>query len=167
MSSKQAGFTLIEAVVAMTIFAIGVVGLVTLSTVAKSTSEQGRDSVQVSNYLQEGMEAVRLLRNAAWTNVSTDGGYRLSAQAGQTPAWQLVSGGSETVGKYQRSVTISAVRRQDTDSSATLTAGDKIVPSGGSFDDPDTKKITVTISWQQGSRTINRTLYAYITKWQS
>ena len=164
---RQAGFTLIEAVVAITVFSLGVVALIGMSTIAKSTSEQGRDSVQVSNYLQEGIEAVRLLRNNSWNNVSTNGGYRLSAQAGQNPPWQLVSGGSETIGKYSRSVAIATVRREDMDGSGTLTAGDRIVATGGAFDDPDTKKVTVTITWQQGTRTITRQLYAYVTKWQS
>lgn len=166
--SRQGGFTLVEAVVALTIFVLGVVGLVSLVLVSKSTSEQGRDAVQAVNYLQEGAEAVRAVRDSAWTNVSTDGAYRLSPQTGMNPPWQLLSGGTESVGgKFNRTVQIGSVSREDTDGNGQLSAGDRIVPTGGTLQDPDTKKITVTVSWQVGNQTKTRTLYVYLTKWNS
>ena len=164
MSNK--GFTLIEAVVAMTVFVIGTVGLVQLSTLAKATSEEGQQTVKVSNYLQEGVEATRIIRDANWSNM-TPGTYRLNAQAGQSPPWQLISGGSETIdGKYQRQVIIATARREDTDGSGTLTAGDRLVSSGGAFDDPDARRVTATITWSAGNRIVSRSIYTYFTNWQ-
>lgn len=163
---SQRGFTLVEAVVATTVFSVGIIGVVQVTSVAKSSSEQGRDTVQASNYLQEGMEAVRASRDSSWNNVATDGAYRLVSNPGASPAWTLASGSTETIGKYDRVVQIDAVSREDTDASGTLTAGDKIVPSGGTLADPDTKRVTVTMSWSQGTRTVTRSIYAYLTNWQ-
>lgn len=163
MSSR--GFTLVEAVVAMTVFVIGTVGLVQLATLAKATSEEGQETVKVSNYLQEGIEAARIIRDANWANM-IPGTYRLNAQAGQSPPWQLIAGGSETIdGKYQRTITVATARREDSDGSGTLTAGDRIVSSGGAFDDPDARRITATITWSAGRRTVSRTIYTYFTNW--
>lgn len=168
MSSRlgQAGFTLLEAVVATTVMVVGVVAVVGLTLVAKGASEEGRNTVQASNYLQEGLEAARTIRDADWTNVSTAGTYHLAAQAGVNPPWQLVSGGTETIGTYTRQITIASVRRADTNGDGQLSAGDQIVQSGGSFDDPDTKKITCVVSWQQGKRTVSRQQFVYLTNWQ-
>lgn len=162
----QRGFTLVEAVVATTIFSVGIIGTIQVTSVAKSSSEQGRDTVQASNYLQEGMEAVRSIRDDNFAGVATDGAYRLVANPGASPSWNLASGGTETLSKYRRTVQIDAVSREDTDASGSLSSGDKIVPTGGTLPDSDTKKVTVTVSWAQGSRTVSRSVYAYLTNWQ-
>jgi prepilin-type N-terminal cleavage/methylation domain-containing protein len=160
------GFTLIEAVVAMTIFSIGIILAVQMVFSARRLSDESKDTVQAANYLEEGLEAVRSVRNAAWTNVGTDGTYALQAITGGTTPWSLVANGSETIGKYSRSIKIESVRRDDTDGSGTLTASDNITTGTGTFDDPDTKKITATVTWQQGRRTVNRTVSTYLTNWQ-
>lgn len=166
-SRQQAGFTLVEAIVAISIFVIGVVGLTQLVLVSKSVAEEGRDTVQASNYLQEGYEATRSIRDSSWATFAVDGSYHLVAQAGQNPAWQLVGGGTETVGKFSRTVKIDPVMREDTNGDGVLSAGDKIVPTGGTLADALTKKVTVTITWTQGRRTVTRTLFGYLTRWQS
>lgn len=162
---NQQGFTLVEAVVTITVFAVGLLGLVQLSLVAKSSTEASRDTVQVSNYIQEGLEAVRTVRDSNWTNVDTDGSYRLNPLPTSNPPWQLIADGTEPLGKYNRSVTIASVRRVDVDGSGTLTAGDRI-DSAGTLNDPNTKKITVLITWQNGTKTYTRSLFLYLTNWR-
>ncbi|MEX1113088.1 MAG: prepilin-type N-terminal cleavage/methylation domain-containing protein [Patescibacteria group bacterium] len=170
IGTGQRGFTLVEAVVAMTVFVIGVVALVQITLLAKSTSEEGRDTVQAVNYLQEGIEAVRSIRDHDWELVAgpapgTD--YRLHAQPGTAPPWTLTEG-SEAIGEYTRTVRFEDVHREDSDGSGTLTAGDRICTGSncGQFDDPDTRRTTVTVTWEQGNRTVTRSLYAYLTNWQ-
>lgn len=161
----QAGFTLLEAVVAIGIFVIAVVGVLALSDVSTQTSSRSKNTVQANNYLQEGMDAVRALRDASWNNIATDGQYHLVAQVGQSPPWSLASGGTETIGIFSRTVTISPVQRTDTNGSGQLDAGDQIAVSGGTLSDPNTKKITVQVSWQAGNKTINAPLSTYLTNW--
>lgn len=166
-SRRERGFTLLEAVVAISVFAIGVVGMVQVVLVARSTSEQGTDLVTADGYLREGMDAVRIIRDNAWNDIATDGTYRLTAQPGTVPPWTLQAG-SETIGKFTRSVTIDSVRRSDTDGDGVLSAGDKICQGAacGDFDDPDTKRIAVTVTWQQGNQQRTRDVFGYLTNWQ-
>lgn len=161
----QAGFTLVEAVVTIAVFSVGLLGLIQLSLLAKSTTEASRDTVQVSNYIQEGLEAVRTVRDSDWTNVNTDGNYRLNPLAGSNPPWQLIAGGTESLGKYSRTVSIAPVKRVDVDGSTTITAGDRIDASG-TLDDPNTKRITVDVTWQNGNRTYTKSLFQYLTNWR-
>ncbi len=163
---RQDGFTLLEAVVATTVLVVGVIAIVGLIVAAKASSDQGRDTVQAANYLQECLEAVRSIRDEVWNTISVDGSYHLVPQPGTDPPWQLVAGGTESVGKFTRSLVIAPVRRADTDGTGTLSAGDQIVTSGGAFDDPDTEKITCTVTWKQGNRNISRSMNTYLTNWQ-
>ncbi|MEX2043325.1 MAG: prepilin-type N-terminal cleavage/methylation domain-containing protein [Patescibacteria group bacterium] len=161
------GFTLVEAVVAISIFVIGIVGTIQIVLVARSTSDQGASLVTVNGHLKEGMDAVRTIRDADWDAIATDGTYGLSSQPGTVPPWALQTG-SETLGTFTRQVTIASVRRSDTDGNGQLSAGDQICQGEtcGSFDDPDTRKVTVTVTWQQGSQNKSRSVFGYLTNWQ-
>lgn len=163
---KQGGFTLVEAIVAITVFSVGMIASAQMTLAALRLSGESKNTVQAANYLEEGLEAVRSVRDSSWTDIATDGDYHLTSDPDALTPWQLVAGGTETIGKFSRTITISAVRRADTDGSGALTAGDDIVQSGGSFDDPDTKKVTATIRWEQGNRTVTRSVSTYLTNWQ-
>lgn len=162
---RQPGFTLVEAVVAISIFVIGVIGVIGLASIATQTSSRSKNTVQANNYLQEGADATRSIRDANWNNIATDGQYHLVPQLGQSPPWSLTTGGTETLGIFSRKVTISSGQRADTNGSGQLDAGDLIVQSGGAFTDPSTKKITVQVSWQTGPQTITMPLETYLTNW--
>lgn len=163
---KQHGFTLIEAIVAMSIFAIGILGAAQMVLTAGRLSNESKDTVQAANYLEEGLEAVRSVRDSSWTDIATNGTYHLTSDEAAITPWQLVPGGTESIGKFTRTIEISNVRRADTDEDGQLSASDDIVQSGGAFDDPDTKRIKAVISWQQGSRTVTRSISTYLTNWQ-
>ncbi|MDP3999930.1 MAG: prepilin-type N-terminal cleavage/methylation domain-containing protein [bacterium] len=164
---RERGFTLMEAVVAISVFVIGVVGMIQVVLVARSTSDYGADLVTVGGHLKEGMDAVRVIRDDDWDAIATDGTYGLSAQPGTNPPWALQAG-SETLGTFTRRVTIASVRRSDTDGNGALSAGDKICQGAtcGSFEDPETKKVTVTVTWQQGNQDKSRSVFGYLTDWQ-
>jgi prepilin-type N-terminal cleavage/methylation domain-containing protein len=165
-SNRQRGFTLLEAVVAMTVFTIGLLGAAQMTLTAERLSSESKDTVQAANYLEEGLEAVRSVRDSSWTDIATDGTYHLASDTEAITPWQLVLGGTETIGKFTRTVEISNVRRADTDGDGQLSAGDDIVQSGGAFDDPDTKRVKAVVSWQQGARTVTRSVATYLTNWQ-
>lgn len=163
---RQRGFTVVEAVVAMSVFAIAIVGGIQTVLTAQRLSNEGKDTIQAANYLEEGLEAVRSIRDSSWTDIATAGPYHLTSDTGAITPWQLIPDGSETLGKFTRTIEIADVRRADTDGSGTLSAEDNIVQSGGEFDDPDTKRITATVSWEEDSRTVTRSISTYLTNWQ-
>ena len=164
---RERGFTLVEAVVAITVFVIGVVGMIQIVLVARATSDHGANLVTAGGHLKEGMDAVRVIRDDDWDAIATDGTYGLSSQPGTAPPWTLQAGG-ETIGKFTRRVTIASVRRSDTDGNGQLSAGDKICQGAacGSFDDAQTKKVTVTVTWRQDNQDKSRSVFGYLTDWQ-
>ena len=118
--TKSAGFGIIEIIVAMSIMII--IAATGTSTVLHSFSSNrlGGEETQATLFAQEGVEAVRSIKNQDWTNLST-GTYGLDDSGG---TWAL-SGSSETEGKFTRQIVISQVQRDSN--------GD-IVDSGGTVD---------------------------------
>lgn len=98
---------------------------------------------------EEGLEGVRVTKEADWNNIATNGTYHPEV-SGNT--WVLVSG-SDVVGDYTRTLTIADVYRD---------ANSNISDTPGTLD-PSTKKITSTVTWTSiFPATV--TLYAYMTR---
>jgi hypothetical protein len=86
---------------------------------------------------EEGLEAVRNLRDGTFTNL-TSGTYGLAISNGK---WML-SGSSDTTGIFTRQITVSSL-------------------------DAQRKQITSTVTWQQTpQRTGTVTLTGTLTNWQ-
>ncbi len=137
-------------------FSIITVSIIAATAVAQKAiyiSRQALHTAQAGFLLEEGAEAVRIVRDNAWTNVSglTNGTNYYPTFSGGT--WTL-STTSNTVGIFTRRVIIGSVSRDNTTQD--------IVSSGGT-NDPRTKLITVTVSWAEGATTTSKTLQFYIT----
>lgn len=149
---KNTGFAMVEILVASSIIASAF--LFAMATAQKSIqlSRQSLHQVQAAMLLEEGAEAVRVVRDNAWTNISS-----LSSGTNYYPTfsagtWTL-STTANTVDVFTRKVTFSAVNRN-------LSTGD-IATSGGTTDNY-TKEVTVTVSWSEGTRTVSRAMSFYI-----
>lgn len=110
-------------------------------------------SAQASFILEEGAEAVRIIRDDDWDN--------LGDLVPSTIYYPLFSGGtwtlSETLGTvdiFTRTVTIEDVYRDDT-------SGD--ITSSGGTEDELTKLINVEVSWQEGSNSSSKTMSFYLS----
>ncbi|OGY87717.1 MAG: hypothetical protein A2233_02100 [Candidatus Kerfeldbacteria bacterium RIFOXYA2_FULL_38_24] len=86
--STSSGFTLLEAVIATAIVVIGLVSLVVLATLSVMTSRQINEQFQAALFAQEGLEAVRALRDSNWlmfdTNSTTAWNENLFSSANAT-----------------------------------------------------------------------------------
>jgi len=83
---------------------------------------------------QEGLDAVRSIRDADWANLD-DGMHGLTHNG----AFWDFSDASDTVGEYTRSVTVSTMTRE----------GDLCTrPGSGVAEDPDAKRVAVEVHWQ-------------------
>ena len=148
------GQSLIEVIVAVSIFII----IATTGAVAVlgsfSTTRQGKEQTQATFLAREGIEAVDSIRNQSW-NFLVNGAHGLSNSSG---LWSF-SGSSDKdpSGKFSRVVTISDIQRN----------GDGDVVSSGGTVDPNTKAVRVIVTWNfTPARTNSIEFNSLLTNWQ-
>ena len=149
--SKNKGFSLVEILVATSIIVVSILAVMTVTQKSVSMSRRALHTLQASFLLEEGAEATRIVRDNAWANISA-----LNAATDYYPAfssgtWTLSTTASQ-VGIFTRKVNVASVSRND------ITG--EIDPTG--TDDPLTKLITVTVSWDEGGDILSKTLSFYI-----
>lgn len=142
----------VEILVAISIIAVAVLAAMAVAQKSIHVSRQAVHMNQAGFLLEEGAEAVRIVRDNGWANVSslTLGTNYYPTFSGGT--WTL-SATANTVGIFTRRVTLASVNRDNSTSD--------IVSSGGTLD-TGTKLVTVTVSWPEGGTTITKTLQFYI-----
>lgn len=145
------GFMMVEVLVAVSIIAVSVLSAMAVSQKAVQVSRQAFHTAQAAFLLEEGAEAVRILRDNSWNNISalTAGTTYYPAFSGGT--WTL-SATPNTAGIFTRTVTLSGVNRDGT-------TGD-ISQSGTA--DAQARLVTVSISWLEGGVTITKSAQFYI-----
>ena len=151
------GFSVIEILVVIFILAVAFVSLLGLLTFSIRLSTLMKEEAFARNIAQETLEAVRSFRDG--TTWGTDGLGSLTTGAalhpektgGVPPAWVLLPG-EEIVEGFFRKVVLEDVFRD---------SSDDIVETGGTLD-PDTKKATVTVSWEDRELEI----VTYLTNWK-
>lgn len=135
--SNQRGFSPVEVLLAATVFGFLVTALIGAIVYGRSSTANAGDRTRAIQLAEEGVEAVRNIRDASFANL-TDGTYGLSQSGNQ---W-ILSGSSDTVGIYNRQITISSV-------------------------DGARKTITVTVSWPQGTSTSQVSTSSRLTNWMA
>lgn len=150
----QRGFGLIEIMVGSAILVMALWGISAYYQSSLQVSRTTAQIVQASYLLEEGIEVARFFRDAGWENVGApaDGTeYYLSFNgtsfATSTTVTSLVDG------VFEQKLTFNDVYRN---------LSDDVVTSGGTLD-PNTKKVTVTISWWDRTATTTRSLSTYFT----
>jgi hypothetical protein len=129
------GQSLVEAIVAVSLFTLTVSGLVFL--VAEGFRGGSADILKANAlaYAREGLEAASSIREQSWLNLAA-GTYGLVRTSGK---WEF-SGSSDASGGLSRQVVIENVQRN--------AQGD--IASSGSVDKL-TKKVTVSVTWTDAS----------------
>lgn len=153
--TSQKGFSVIEIILAAAIFLIFSGGTIFVILQGYSSNQLGEEETIANQYASEGLEAVRSIKNQSFTNLlaTTSAGLTRSG----SNVWTF-NGLSNVFGKYTRSISVSAVQRD---------GSGNIVASGGSAD-PDTKKVSSTVSWNAGpTRNNSISLITYLTNWKA
>ena len=151
------GISVVEILVIIAIIGIAFASLLGLATFSLKASTSIKETTQAKNLVEETIEAVRNFRDG--TNWDTDGLGTLTAgvayypqkTADIPPQWQLIQG-EEQIDSFTRKVIFTNVQRD---------GNDNIVETGGT-NDPDTKKVTVTVSWENKKVEI----VTYLTNWK-
>lgn len=137
MIRKKRGFTTIEAIEAIALFALIVTGLVTTILYAQEASMIAGNRSRAMLIAKEGMEAVRNIRDENYDNV-IEGEHGLSYENGQYTLTSV----PDTTGIYTRNIQVYVV-------------------------DDNNKDIRVTVTWQQNSqRTGSVQVDERLTNWR-
>ncbi len=148
------GFALVELIVASAIISVTTFALISAGQKGIVLSERALHQTQASYLLEEGAEAVKSIRDAAWSNISglTVGTTYYLSYNTSTNVWSLSATPNTIDSLFTRTVVLSAVTRD---------SNDDIASSG--TPDSYTKKVTVTVSWPSSEGTVSKTLLLYIT----
>ena len=144
------GMGLIEIIIVSAVLSIGLLSIISFLIFSRGvTFEAGRKTVAVS-LAEEGIEAVRSIRDENWSSVSASGTYYPVISGNK---WILtVTDPGPINNLYTRVVIIEGVSRDANDDISGL----------GSLD-PDTKKLTSRISWTESGRNKQIELVTYIS----
>ncbi|MBT7553092.1 type II secretion system protein, partial [bacterium] len=152
-NKSQAGFSLVELIVAIGVFAILASGVTYVVTNSYTNFYGIGDKQSIAEFAQEGLEAVRSIRENSWQYIENNVGSNLGIAKDGNRVWTF-SGSSNTLGDLTRVIIISNASR-DTDGNITEGVGNI---------DPLTKKVTVTIS---ASGIDDYVLNTYLTSWSN
>ncbi len=157
---KSRGVSLLELLVVVGVVSIGLVYLLGIFSFALKIAASEKLLIQANFLAEEAMEGVRNFRDR--TNWHTDGlgvidtstVYHLE-KTGLPPEWNLISG-EKTIDGFTQKIVFDDVRRD---------SNDDITESGGTIDS-NTKKITITISWQERGEDKEIELVGFLTNWK-
>jgi type II secretory pathway pseudopilin PulG len=148
------GFSLIDIIIALGIASLlffSIYELFIFSTRATYSRVNKTESLQ---FAEEGIEAVRTLRNRGWDTYigskSVGTNYYLTLSGDQ---WTLGTTPTALINSlFTRTIVFNNVNRD----------GSGNISTSGTLD-PDTKKVTVTVSWQERGNNRNLSLATYVT----
>ena len=145
------GFMMVEILVAVSIITISILGAMAVCQKSVYVSREALHETQAAFLLEEGAEAVRIGRDNAWSNISglTPGVNYYPTFSGGT--WTL-SSTPNTIDIFTRTASIANVNRDNTS---------KDIASIGT-NDPQTKLVTITVSWGEGGVALSKTVQFYI-----
>jgi len=151
--SSRSGFGLIEIVIVTAIVIVTLGAFLQAGTLSVRLLHTQKESLIATLLAQEGMEAVRAVRDESWTaNIAPLVNGTTYYPAVINNKWGITTNNPGVQnGLYSRSITFAQVSRN---------GQDDIAPSGTV--DTNTRKVTVTVSW--GSK--QEQLVAYITNFQ-
>jgi len=149
------GQSILEVIVALGIFSLIAAAMVSMTTGSFLSLQQGGQQTTAEALAQEGIEAMRSIRDGAFNEIYVSPAT-VSISGNQ---WVVVSGASETIGDYTRTLTVAAMCRDGNDDLATCPA---------TYTDAHTWQVTSSVSWVTipgKTDTVQRV--AYITNWDS
>ncbi len=153
-TAKNKGFGLLEIAIGVSIISLSIFSLTAVSKLALKLTEESARNTQASFLLEEGVEALKILRDSSWSiNIASLAPGTVYYLSFVNHNWQTTSINIYIDGIFERSFVLQNVNRD---------INDDIVSSGGILD-PDTKKITVSVSWLSRNGTTTQGVSAYIT----
>ena len=153
LKQKNKGSMVIEILVGLSILSIIILGFSNLAQKSISISNRSLNTLRATFLLEEAAEITKMYRDESWSNISnlslnTD--YYLSLD--DVNDQFVFSTTPSQNDNFTRIINFQAVNRDS--------GTDDISVSGDN--DPNTRLVNISISWQQGTETITKTLSFYI-----
>jgi Tfp pilus assembly protein PilV len=154
-NSTARGFSLIEVVVGASLITATLIALVLLVQLYSRVSRDNTALVQGSFIGEEGMEGMRSIRDTNWNNIQTMSSSTPYYLSFNNNAFIATSTPNSFIDeRFERLITVDDVYRDE----------DGVIVSSGGTLDPDTKKITATVSWAvSAGATTTQTTATYLT----
>ena len=147
-----AGFSLIEIIIAIAIFSLILAGGLTGFIPVLNQNRQSTEITQANRLAEEGLEAVRSIRNRDF-NLLSNGNKGVGIS---NNLWTF-SGTTDITDKFTRQISITVANRD---------AGGSLVATGGTTD-PDTWLIKSLVTWNYGvGETKQFSLNTILTNWR-
>lgn len=150
---SRRGFSLLEVIIGLAILLIAIFSLLAVSQISLKLLSKSSHNIKAAFLLEEGIEAIKILRDSSWTtnigSLSPGVSYYLEFS---DSVWRSTTTKSYIDNIFERNFIIGNVYRN--------TDGD-IAASGTA--DPNTKKVSVFVSWPERQQTITKSVSAYIT----
>ena len=137
--------------VAISIITVSILAAMAVSQKSVYISRESIHATQAGFLLEEGAEAVKVLRDNGWSGISSLAAGTTYYPTYSSGAWTLATTGTP-IGIFTRTVVIANVNRDNTTQD---------IASVGT-NDPGTRLATVTVSWLEGGTTVTKTLSFYI-----
>ncbi|MEX1026739.1 MAG: hypothetical protein WD049_01845 [Candidatus Paceibacterota bacterium] len=147
------GVSFVEIIIATSIIILIITGIVSAYSFWINEHRVSTDRVVNAMLLEEGVEAVRSIRDRNWSELatlSTSDTHYLSF-ATTTSTWSITTEPEWIDSSYKRWFEVRDVERD---------GNDMITESGGTVD-PNTKKVTVYATWNNTSGTTTREVSSY------
>ena len=158
MIRTNKGTGLVEVLVATFIFSIILSALITASNSYFSNSEDSLKSEQAAYLAEDGVEAVKTIRDISWTNISslsttTNYYLYLDLSSSTNVLWRATTTATSSNPSFTRVLRLADVQRD---------VNGRIVSSGGTVD-PKSKQVTVSLTWLAKSGTTTKSIVTYVT----
>lgn len=153
---RRRGFSLVEVILAVALFAIIASGAVVGLIGALDANRLSGEMAVALAYVSEGGEAMRSIRNRAFSNLVNTMSMGIARSAGNV--WEYSGVNNVFDSRYTRTIAVSEAQRN--------AAGD-IVANGGT-PDPKTKRIESKVAWDfTAARPQDITQVTYLTDWRA
>ena len=152
---KIAGMSLVEVIVGAAIIGTAMVTIVGVFGGLSKLSYRNTARIQAAMLSEEGIEAIKTMRDAGWSakisplNTSGNTVYRLYWTG---TAWTSTTTSSKIDNTFERTFMVYTVERD---------ASFNVVSSGGTTD-TNSRKVVVTVSWQDDGAIVTKSLEDYI-----
>ncbi len=147
------GSGLVEVVVAASILSVIAIAFIGSFTVLTRAHTKDMLTIKAELLAEEGLEALRLMKSAGWTTLSSMPVNTTRYLVVTSAAWSATTTVESVDGAFWRSFKLYSVMRNGTDD---------IVSSGGTTD-PNTLLAEVTVSWLYRNATSTVSYQTYVT----